>query len=325
MERSGLTVNVVTTTEQDAAGGIAGSRPTGPGVSGSAVASGTTMAVASVGSVQFGAALAATLFPAIGPIGTVTLRLLGAAVVLALTNRLWRFEWRSARLRTIALFGVVLVTMNTSLYLALDRLPLATSITLECLGPLAIALANAGSRRERWWVLPAAAGVALLGGTLSLHDLLGVLFALMAAGCWASYILLSRRLGRAGGGQAGLALATALGAVIVLPFGILTAGPMLWHPATLALGLAIGLLSSALPYSLDMMALRRLPTAVFGVLTSLNPAVGALAGLLILSQHLPVTGLIGIALVVAAGAGITLSARRSAAGPGTLRRPAEPA
>ncbi|MET3806791.1 inner membrane transporter RhtA [Nakamurella sp. UYEF19] len=299
----------MTTTEQHTSGDASG--VAAPGAQRSSIASGTTMAVSSVGSVQFGAAIAATLFPVIGPIGTVTLRLLVAAVVLALTNRLWRFEWRGARFGTIALFGVVLVTMNSSLYLALDRLPLATTITLEFLGPLAVALGTAASRRERWWVLPAAAGVALLGGTLRLHDLLGVVFALMAAGCWASYILLSRRLGRAGGGQAGLALATALGAVIILPVGVVTAGPMLWHPATLALGLAVGLLSSAIPYSLDMMALRRLPTAVFGVLTSLNPAVGALAGLLILGQHLPVTGLIGIALVMAAGAGITLGARHS--------------
>ena len=270
------------------------------------------MAVGSVASVQFGAALASTLFPAVGPIGTVALRLSAAAMILAVTNRLWRVRWKLRELRLVAMFGGVLTAMNTSLYLALDRLPLATTITIEFLGPLAVALSTASSRRERWWVLPAAAGVALLGGTLRLDNLVGVGFALSAALCWACYILLSRRLGQSSGGQAGLALATILGALVMLPVGLLTAGSLLFHPATLALGLTVGLLSSALPYSLDMMALRRLPTAVFGVLTSLNPAVGALAGALVLSQHLPLVGLIGVALVIVAGAGITLGARRNA-------------
>lgn len=271
---------------------------------------GTGLAVASVASVQFGAALASTLFPVVGPVGTVSLRLTVAAIVLAVTNRIWRVRWQRGELKLVVLFGGVLATMNTSLYLALDRLPLATTITLEFLGPLAVAITTANSRRERWWVLPAAAGVALLGGTLRLDDLLGVVFALSAALCWACYILLSRRLGQSAGGQAGLALATVLGAVVMLPIGMLTAGSLLWHPSTLALGLAVGVLSSALPYSMDMMSLRRLPTAVFGVLTSLNPAVGALAGWLVLSQQLPWEGLAGVGLVIVAGAGITLGSRR---------------
>ena len=271
---------------------------------------GTGLAVASVGSVQFGAALASTLFPVVGPIGTVALRLAVAAIVLAATNRIWRVRWQRSELKLVLLFGAVLATMNTSLYLALDRLPLATTITLEFLGPLAVAIGTSSSRRERWWVLPAAAGVALLGGTLRLDDVVGVAFALSAALCWACYILLSRRLGRSAGGQAGLALATVVGAVVMVPIGLLTAGSLLWHPSTLALGLAVGVLSSALPYSMDMMALRRLPTAVFGVLTSLNPAVGALAGWWVLSQQLPWEGLAGVALVIVAGAGITIGTRR---------------
>jgi inner membrane transporter RhtA len=262
---------------------------------------GTGLAVASVASVQFGAALASTLFPVVGPVG----------IVLAATNRIWRVRWQWRELKLVLLFGAVLATMNTSLYLALDRLPLATTITLEFLGPLAVAVGTASSRRERWWVVPAAAGVALLGGTLRLDDLLGVAFALSAALCWACYILLSNRLGRSAGGQAGLALATVLAAVVMLPIGFLSAGSLLWHPSTLAVGLAVGVLSSALPYSMDMMALRRLPTAVFGVLTSLNPAVGALAGWLVLSEQLPWEGLAGVALVIAAGAGITLGTRRT--------------
>src|SRR6195952_5340169 len=149
---------------------------------------GTGLAVASVASVQFGAALASTLFPVVGPVGTVSLRLMVAAVVLAVTNRIWRVRWQAGELRLVVLFGAVLASMNTCLYLALDRLPLATTITLEFLGPLAVAIGTATSRRERSWVLPAAAGVALLGGTLRLDDLLGVVFALSAALLWACYI-----------------------------------------------------------------------------------------------------------------------------------------
>lgn len=255
---------------------------------------------------QFGAALAAKLFHLVGPLGTVSLRLVGASVVLVALSGPWRRRWSRAELAASAVFGAVFTAMNATLYLALDRLPLATVVTLEFLGPLTVAVVTAVSWRIRIWALPAAAGVALLGGTLSGGDLIGVGYALAAALCWAAYILLSGRIGRTGSGLAGLSVASVFGAIIMLPVGIATAGSTLVHPSTAALGLAVGVLSSAIPYSLDLLALRRLPTAVFGVLTSLNPAVAALAGLVVLGERLPGRQLVGIALVILASAGVTI-------------------
>jgi inner membrane transporter RhtA len=278
--------------------------------SGASVWGGTALAVSSATSVQFGAALAVTLFPMVGPVGTVSLRFLGAALVLVALTRPWRVRWTGHDARTVLVFGVVFVTMNVSLYVAVSRLPLATAITLEFLGPLAVAVVTATSWGPRAWALPAAAGVALIGGSLRADDVVGVVAALAAAASWASYILVSRRMGTSEHGLAGLALATVLGAVITLPAGILVAGRDLLEPRTLLLGLSVGVVSSALPYSLDLLALRRLPTAVFGVLTSLNPAVAALAGLVVLHELPPDRQLVGIVLVVLASAAVTLTGAR---------------
>jgi inner membrane transporter RhtA len=289
--------------------------PTSPDRS---TAAGTVFAVSAAGSVQLGAALAATLFPLVGPVGTVSLRFTGAALVLVLATRPWRARWTRREVRTVVAFGLVFVTMNLSLYVAISRLPLATAVTLEFLGPLGVAIATAVTWGQRGWAVPAAAGVALIGGSLRVHDLVGVVAALGAAGAWASYILVSRRMGTSDHGLAGLALATVLGALLTLPLGALTAGTDLLAPRTLALGLTVGVASSAVPYSLDLLALRRLRTAVFGVLTSLNPALAALAGLVVLGQLPPPRQLVGIALVMCASAGVTLSGRRPRR---TARRP----
>ncbi len=271
------------------------------------VGSGVVLATSSGASVQFGAALAARLFPSVGPLGTVGLRLAAAGLVLTLVIRPWRRRWSRADLGAAAVLGLVFAAMNTSLYLALDRLPIATAITLEFLGPLTLAIVTAVGWRVRVWALPAAAGVALLGGELRAHDLVGVALALTAAVCWAAYIVVNGRIGRTGTGLAGLTVGTLVAALIVVPVGVVSAGTALLHPAVLATGLAVGILSSALPYSLDLLALRRLPTAVFGVLTSLNPGMAALAGLLVLRQALPLASLAGIALVTVASAGVTLA------------------
>jgi inner membrane transporter RhtA len=282
----------------------------------SAVRRGTGLALASVASVQFGAALAAKLFPLVGPLGTVAVRLVGASLVLLALTGPWRRGWTRRELLASALFGAVFTAMNSFLYLAIDRLPLATVITLEFLGPLGVAIATAATWRTRIWAVPAGAGVVLLGGSLSGGDLAGVVFALVAACCWAGYILLSGRIARTGSGMAGLCLASVFGTFVMVPIGLATAGASLLHPSTLAVGLAVGVLSSAIPYSFDLLALRRLPTAVFGVLTSLNPAVAALAGLIVLGEQLPGRQVGGIALVMAASVGVTLSStvrRRSVA------------
>ena len=197
---------------------------------------GTAFAVTSVGSVQFGAALAATLFPRVGPLGTVTLRLVGASLAMSLVTRPWRIHWDRTNLRAAAVFGAVLATMNTCIYLAIDRLPLATVITLEFLGPLGVAVITATTWRQRGWAVPAAIGVALLGGSLNANDVLGVALALVAALSWAAYILLSRRMGDSEEGLAGLCVASILGATVMVPVGFVAAGSSLVRPSTVVLG-----------------------------------------------------------------------------------------
>lgn len=268
---------------------------------------GSALTGTSILSVQFGAALAGHLFARIGPLGAVSLRLVGASVVLLAITRPWRRDWTRAGLRAALVFGAVFTGMSTSLYLAIDRLPLATAVTLEFLGPLAVAIVTATGWTIRTWAVPAAAGVALLGGSLSGGDALGVMFALVAACFWAGYILLCSRMGRHGSGLSGLAIGATFGAVLVLPAGAGTAGTALLQPYAVSLGLLVGVLSSAIPYSFDVLALRRLPTAVFGVLTSANPGVAALAGWLVLGQTLPGRQLVGVALVMAASVGVTVT------------------
>jgi inner membrane transporter RhtA len=283
-----------------------------------AVGVGTALAFTSVAAVQFGASVAEHLFTRVGPVGTVSLRLGIAALVMLALTRPWRRSWTRADLAAAGVFGLVFTGMNTSLYLAIDRLPLATAITLEFLGPLAVSILTARGWLVRVWALPAAAGVALLGGALSGGDVIGVLCALGAAFCWAMYILVSGRIGRTGSGLAGLALAITVGAVITLPVAVALHGAALLRPSTLGIGAAIAVLSSTVPYSLDLLALRRLPTAVFGVLTSLNPGVAALAGFLVLGQTITTRSLVGVVLVMLASAGVTVTPTilRALRGPG---------
>jgi inner membrane transporter RhtA len=249
-----------------------------------------------VGSVQFGAALARTLFDDAGPAGTVLVRVGIAAVVLVL---LWRpglrgharDEWR-----LVAAFGVSLAVMNLCFYEALDRIPLGLAVTFEFVGPLGVALAGAGI------LLIAAPGTSDL-------DPLGVAYALAAGGAWAAYILLSARTGRVFPGGGGLALAMCVAAALLLPLGIAEAGDSLLDAEVLLVGAGVAMLSSAIPYSAELEALRLMPEHVFGVLLSLEPAVAALAGYLLLDQELGARDLAGIALVMAATAGAVAGTR----------------
>ena len=249
---------------------------------------------------QIGAAFAVTLFDELGPAGAAFLRLAFAAVIL------WAI-WRprlSGDLRLAGAFGVSLGLMNWSFYEAIARIPLAVAVTIELAGPLLVAVL--GSRRplDALWIGLAAGGIVLLvaptGGSM---DLLGVAFAMVAAVCWMGYIYLSKRTGAAFAGGEGLALAMAVGALIVLPAGVLQAGAALAQPNLLAGALVVAVASSVVPYSLELVALRRLPEAVFGVLMSLDPAVAAVAGFLVLGQNLGPGELLGIAMVIAASAG----------------------
>jgi len=262
------------------------------------------LVIGAIASVQFGSAVAAKLFAAIGPGGAVLMRLLFATVVLLV---IWRPAVRSRSRRDLllaALFGLDLFGMNYTFYHALHRIPLGIAVTIEFVGPLAVAIG--GSRRvlDLVWVALAALGIRALthGGSHGI-DGLGVAFALIAGALWAAYILVNARVGRVFERGTGLALAMAIGSLAALPPGIAEGGGHLLEPRSLALGAAVGMLSSAIPYSLELEALRRIATSVFGVLMSLEPAVAALAGFLILGQGLGARQLIGIALVVLASVG----------------------
>jgi inner membrane transporter RhtA len=270
----------------------------------------TLLVLAAVASVQFGGAFAKTLFDEAGPGGTVLLRVVFAAIILA---ALWRpaLAGRSAEeWRLIVAYGFVLVAMNLSFYEALDRIPLGIAVTFEFVGPLGVAIAGSRRALDLVWVVLAAAGILLLSdfGTADL-DGLGVALALIAGGFWAAYILLAARVGRRLPGGQGLALAMAVGAFMVAPFGLADAGGDLFSAEVLAVGLAVAILSSAIPYTLELEALRRLPEGVFGVLMSLEPAAAALAGFIVLGEDLTAQELIAIALVVTASAGAARHAR----------------
>jgi inner membrane transporter RhtA len=264
------------------------------------------LVVGAIASIQFGAAIAATLFARVGPAGTVLLRLVFGTIVLL---AVWRPRVRGrerGQLVLAAVFGVVLGGMNLCFYEALHRIPLGIAVALEFVGPLSVALAGSRRRLDLLWVLLAALGILALTrqGSHGL-DALGVVLALLAGVLWGAYILLNARLGRAFEGSSGLALAMCVATVAVLPFGVVEGGGNLLGSEALLLGGAVGILSSAIPYSFEVEALRRIAPHVFGVLMSLEPAVGALAGRVVLGQRLGGRALVGIALVVIASVGVS--------------------
>jgi inner membrane transporter RhtA len=268
----------------------------------------TILVLGAVVSVQCGSAVATHLFATVGSGGAAFLRLLVGAIVLLAIWRPWvrrhgRAEWLAA-----ILFGLTTAVMNLSFYSALDRIPLGVAVTLEFVGPLGLAVA--GSRRilDVTWVVLAAGGILLLAPWGGLHlDPLGIGFALLAGACWSLYIILSARVGRLFTGGGGLAIAMAAGTIALLPVGLVGAGTSLLDGRVLLLGLGVGLLSSVIPYSLEMESLRRLPTRVFGVLMSTEPVVGALVGLIFLGQLLDIRALVAIVLVTIAAVGATRS------------------
>jgi inner membrane transporter RhtA len=264
----------------------------------------TLLVLGAVGSVQFGAAFAKTLFDEIGPGGTVFLRVVFAAIVLV---AVWRPALRgrsSADWRLLLAFGFALVAMNLSYYEALNRIPLGIAVTFEFVGPLGVAVAGSRHALDLLWVALAAAGILLLSdfGTADL-DRLGVALALLAGCFWAAYIVLSARVGQRFPGGQGLALAMAAGALMLAPVGAGDGGAELIGVEVLAIGFAVAILSSVIPYTLELEALRRMPAGVFGVLMSLEPAAATLAGFLVLGEELAARELVAIGLVVAASAG----------------------
>ncbi|MCW2497399.1 EamA family transporter [Jatrophihabitans sp.] len=266
-------------------------------------------------SVQFGSAFADKLFAQAGPAGTVLMRLGLSALILIVAVRP-RLRGRTrADLYAVAAYGLVLGTMNWTFYEALHRLPLGVAVTIEFTGPLVVAAV--GSRRllDGLWVLLAAAGVLLLAFGGSHHGVTtaGVLLALGAGACWAGYILTSKRVGTTFSTMDGLSIALCFGTLVALPAGIVEGGSALGRPSVLLGGLAVAVLSSIVPYSLELTALRRISGATFGLLMSLSPAVAALAGVVTLGQHLSTVLLVALALVVVASIGTTLSSRSGVA------------
>ncbi|MCT7352775.1 EamA family transporter [Streptomyces sp. 15-116A] len=255
-------------------------------------------------SVQFGGALAVMLMPRAGALGVVTLRLLVAAVVLMVICRPRlrghsRTDWG-----TVVVFGITMAGMNGLFYQSVDRIPLGPAVTLEVLGPLILSVVASRRAINLVWAALALVGVFLLGGGgFSSLDPIGVLFALGAGAMWAAYIVFSARTGRRFPQADGLALAMVVAAVLFLPLGIAEAGTKLLDPTTLALGAAVALLSSVLPYTLELLALRRLPASTFAIMMSLEPAIAATAGFLLLNQTLSPTEAAAIALVIAASMG----------------------
>ncbi|WP_225828654.1 EamA family transporter [Streptomyces naphthomycinicus] len=271
----------------------------------------TALVLLGIVSVQVGSALAKHLFDAVGSFGTVALRLFFAAAVLLLV---WRPSPRmSRRTWTVVLgYGVILGSMNLCFYLALSRIPLGIAVTIEFLGPLAVALA--GSRRwpDALWAVLAAGGVVLLTEGRGELDPVGLLFGLAAGTCWGLYILIGAALGRHTAEGEGLALGMAVAALVAVPFGVVDGGTSLIQPWVLIAGLGVALLSSVIPYSLDLEALRKVPPHVFGILMSLEPAMAALIGLVVLHESLHWSQWIAVLCVVAASAGATRGSRPDA-------------
>ncbi|MFF1448479.1 DMT family transporter [Streptomyces sp. NPDC058274] len=255
-------------------------------------------------SVQFGGALAVTLMPRVGALGVVTLRLVVAAIVLLLVCRPKLRGHARADWGTVVVFGITMAGMNGLFYQSVARIPLGTAVTLEVLGPLALSVVTSRRAVNLVWAGLALGGVFLLGGGgFSGLDPVGVAFAVSAGAMWAAYIIFSARTGRRFPQADGLALAMVVAAVLFLPLGIVESGTKLLVPATIGLGAAVAVLSSVLPYTLELLALRRLPAATFAIMMSLEPAVAATAGFLVLDQALSVTEALAIALVIAASMG----------------------
>ncbi|MFF4973400.1 DMT family transporter [Streptomyces sp. NPDC001083] len=255
-------------------------------------------------SVQFGGALAVTLMPRTGALGVVTLRLLVAAIVLMVICRPKVRGHSRADWATVVVFGLTMAAMNGLFYQSVARIPLGPAVTLEVLGPLVLSVVASRRALNLLWAGLALGGVFLLGGGgFGSLDTVGVAFALSAGGMWAAYIVFSARTGRRFPQADGLALAMVVAAVAFLPLGIAESGTRLLDPTTVALGAAVAVLSSVLPYTLELLALRRLPASTFAILMSLEPAVAATAGFLVLHQALSATEALAIALVIAASMG----------------------
>ncbi|MCP3136884.1 EamA family transporter [Pyxidicoccus xibeiensis] len=264
-------------------------------------------------SIQVGASLAKRLFPLVGAQGTTALRLLFAALILLAVGRPWRKRLSRAEVRSVLVYGAALGVMNLTFYLALERIPLGIAVAIEFTGPLGVALLSTRKAVDFVWALLAIVGVVLilpLTGTSQALDWIGVGWALAAGTCWALYILFGQKAVASvhGGTVTSLGMATA--ALLVVPFGVAHAGTALLDVSLLPFALGVAVLSSALPYSLEMIALKRLPTRTFGILMSVEPALAALSGLLLLDERLTWVQWTAIGCIVLASVGSSASSKK---------------
>jgi inner membrane transporter RhtA len=268
------------------------------------------LVIVAMASIQTGAAIAKRLFPMVGSTGAAALRLLFAAVILCVVLRPWRVRLDGAAWRAVLVYGIALGGMNSLFYASIRTVPLGVATAFEITGPLTVAVLSSRRAVDFLWIALAVAGLLLL---LPLReaaagvDPVGAAFALGAGACWALYILFGKKAG-AGLGVQATALAMVVGALCVLPFGIASAGARLLTPAAVPYAVAVAVLSTALPYSLEMISLRRLPARTFGTLMSLQPAFAALSGLVLLHERLGATEWVAIATIIAASVGTTLTA-----------------
>jgi inner membrane transporter RhtA len=263
-------------------------------------------------SIQTGASLAKSLFPIVGAQGTTTLRLVFASVILLLTLRPWRARFTAKSLRTIFIYGIALGGMNFLFYMSLRSVPLGIAVALEFTGPLAVALYSSRKAIDFVWIALAATGLLLLipmGETSTNLDLTGVAYALGAGVCWAAYILFGQKAGEDNGIQTA-ALGVLIAAIFIAPIGMVHAGTALLDIALIPTAIGVAILSTALPYSLEMVALTRMPARTFGTLASIEPVFGALSGMLFLHEDLTLLQWLAIAAIILASAGATLTSHR---------------
>lgn len=264
-------------------------------------------------SIQSGASLAKSLFPYLGAAGTTTLRLIFSALILLIIFRPWRKKISLQSWKSIALYGVALGVMNLTFYMAILTIPLGVAVALEFSGPLLIAMMASRRLVDFLWVGLAVVGLLMLLPLGSIHsnlDWAGVFWALAAGGCWALYIVFGKKAGSVSG-TLSVSLGSCIAALVVLPFGIVSAGTELLNWSLLPLALLVGVFASALPYSLEIVALTRLPSQTFGILMSIEPAMGALSGYIFLHEALSFMQWIALVCIITASAGAALTIKKS--------------
>ncbi|MBQ4864258.1 DMT family transporter [Pseudoalteromonas sp. MMG013] len=262
--------------------------------------------------IQSGASIAKQLFPFVGPEGTTAYRLGFSALILCLIFRPWRRLPRNWK--PIIIYGLCLGGMNITFYYAIERIPIGIGVALEFTGPLAVALFSSKRKRDYLWVAFAMLGIVLLLPDINSADGLdpvGVILALVAGAFWAGYILFGKKIGNQGSGGATVALGMTVAAIVLVPYGVTLQGSALLDWQLLPLGIMIGLLSSALPYSLEMVALRNMSAQSFSIMMSLEPAIAALAGLLILAEMLTLLQWTAVFMVITASLGSSMSGSKS--------------